>query len=147
MQMAKATVRLLRSTRYLSMLENFPSGSRAFSQSALCSDSTPLDKQEVTNRVLNLLSASQFIDPSRSGGASNSTSSRRRSRSPAVKMLTCSIPGGNVTCARRSCNCSRYSSMELVWWSVVRAPMGLVRIGGPKRRLQNRLKSSHVRPD
>ncbi|KAG9458993.1 hypothetical protein H6P81_003501 [Aristolochia fimbriata] len=38
-------------------------GSRGFAQAAACSPSTYLDKDEVTNRVVNLLKSTPFIDP------------------------------------------------------------------------------------
>ncbi|KAL0905483.1 hypothetical protein M5K25_023907 [Dendrobium thyrsiflorum] len=71
MQAAKTTVRLLRSTRSLAMLENYPSGSRAFAQSALSSASTSIDKQDITDRVLDLLRSSPFIDPAKVSSAAD----------------------------------------------------------------------------
>ncbi|KAH0450312.1 hypothetical protein IEQ34_021004 [Dendrobium chrysotoxum] len=71
MQAAKTTIRLLRSTRSLAMLENYPSGSRAFAQLALSSASTSIDKQDVTDRVLDLLRSSPFIDPAKVSSAAD----------------------------------------------------------------------------
>ncbi|KAG0480636.1 hypothetical protein HPP92_011226 [Vanilla planifolia] len=65
MQAARNSILCLRYSRSPAFLGTTPSGLRAFARSALCTPSTYLEKQEVTDRVLNLLSSSPFIDPAK----------------------------------------------------------------------------------
>ncbi|XP_068663017.1 uncharacterized protein [Aristolochia californica] len=74
MQALRTGIRILRSSPLSNAASDnglrvsvlgFVPGSRDFAQAAACSPSTYLDKEDVTNRVVDLLKSIPFIDPAK----------------------------------------------------------------------------------
>ncbi|XP_020581252.1 acyl carrier protein 1, mitochondrial-like [Phalaenopsis equestris] len=90
MQAAKTAVLLLRSSRSLSRTESSPYGhvSRAFAQSALSSTTTHLNEQDITDRVIDLLRSSPFIDPAKVNSAADFKSDLQLDVLESVQVIT-----------------------------------------------------------